>query len=326
MNNLDTRLRETLDRVAQSTKVNRRVEEIVSNRHRRPTPKLVAAVAAFASVVAIFVIPMLLSGTPDGDVAGGVPAPVEPGWTIDPVWLTVENDDLDVFDALTAAAAEVHGPGWRTSLRTEAVWCLHEGGPGADTRASDFPIEEDLSVEALTVECATGNDSARNLDAPPDTLTVCRGVFADTEYQQWLSSGEYRVIAGDIEGIRPGFPVVLGWQSDCVSEVLDTTNSVVLSEDLDLGQVNQARQLEIALVGASHNNCFDYGQASALADEAGKVLGTSWLRVEFTAVDQDLIDYCYQPVLDLQWGAIYVMGVDEPVAEGPGTSTTLPPG
>lgn len=326
MSNLDTRLREALDRVAESTKVNRRVEEIVSARHRRPTPKLVAAVAAFASVVAIFVIPMVLSGPSDGDVAGGVAAPLEPEWIIDPAWLTVESVDLDVFDALTAAAAEVHGPGWRPSFRTEAVWCLHEGGPGADTRASDFPIEEDLSVEALTVECATGNDSVRNLDVPPETLTVCRGVFASTEYQQWLSSGEYSVIAGDIEGTRPGFPVVLGWQSDCVSELLDTTNRVVLSDDLDLDQVNEARQLEIALVGASHNNCFDYEQASALADEAVESLGTSWLRVDFTAVDQDLIDYCYQPVLDLQWGAVYVMGVDEPVAEEPGTSTTLPPG
>lgn len=326
MSNLDTRLRETLDRVAESTKVNRRVEEIVAARRRRPTPKLVAAVAAFASVVAIFVIPMLLSRAPNGDVAGGVAAPVEPEWIIDPTWLTVDNDDLDVFEALTDAAAEVHGPDWRTSLRTEAVWCLHEGGPGADTRASDFAIEEDLSVEALTVECATGNDSARNLDTAPETLTVCRGVFAKNEYQGWLSSGEYSVIAGDIEGTHPGFPVVLGWQSDCVDEVVDTTNKVVLSDDLDLDQINHARQIEIAVTGASHNNCFDYEQANALADEAAKSLGTSWLRVEFTAVDQNLVDYCYQPVIDLQWSAVYVMGVDQPIAEAPGASTTLPPG
>ncbi|HVR78101.1 MAG TPA: hypothetical protein VMS99_06865 [Acidimicrobiia bacterium] len=326
MSNLDTRLRETLDRVAESTKVNRRVEEIVTARRRRPTAKLVAAVAAFASVVAIFVFPMLLSRTPDGDVAGGVAPPAEPDWIIDPRWLTVDDDDLAVFDALTDAAAEVHGPDWRTSLRTEAVWCLHEGGPGADTRASDFPIEEELTVEALTVECATGNDSARNLDAPPETLTVCRGVFAKTEYQEWLSSDEYSVIAGDIDGTHPGFPVVLGWQSDCVSEEVDTTNKVVLSDDLDLDQINHARQLEMAVTGASHNDCFDYEQASALADEAVRSLATTWLRVEFTAVDQNLVEYCYQPVIDLQLGAVYVMGVDQPVAEELGTSTTLPPG
>ncbi|MEX2422548.1 MAG: hypothetical protein WD990_01095, partial [Acidimicrobiia bacterium] len=212
MNDLDDRLRETLDRVAESTKVNRRVGEIVAARRRRPTPKLVAAVAAFASVMALFVLPMLSTRTSDGDVAGGAPAPSAPVWTIDPSWLTLDNDDFAVFDALTDASAEVHLPGWRHSLRSEAVWCLHEGGPGADTLASEFPIEEDLSFEALTDECATGNDSARMLDAPPETLTFCRGVFARTEYEQWLDSGEFRVLSGDVDETHPGFPVVLGWQ------------------------------------------------------------------------------------------------------------------
>lgn len=326
MSKLDTRLRETLDRVAESTKVNRRVEEIVTARRHRPAPKLVAAAAAFASVVAIFAFPILLSRTPDSDVAGGVAAPIEPEWIIDPTWLSVDNNDLAVFDALTDAAAEVHGPGWRPSLRTEAVWCLHEGGPGADTRASDFPIEEDLTVEALTFECATGNDSARNLETPPESLILCRGVFADSAYQQWVRSGEYNVMAGDIDGPHPGFPVVLGWQSDCVSEALDTTDEVVLTDDLSLEQINHARQLEIAVTGASHNNCFDYQQASALADEARGSLKSNWLRVEFTAVDPNLAGYCYQPTIDLQWGAIYVTGVDQPIAEDPDTSITLPPG
>jgi len=56
------------------------------------------------------------------------------------------------------------------------------------------------------------------------------------------------------------------------------------------------------------------------------VLGDNWLRAEFTAVQRDLDGYCYQPVIDLEWGAIYVMGVDEPISEEAGSSTTLPPG
>jgi hypothetical protein len=326
MSNLDTRLRETFDRVAESTKVNRRVDEIVTVRRSRTMPKLVAGVAAFAAVVAFFVFPILLSGTPDDDVAGEIAAPADAGLTIDPSWLTVDDDDLAIFVALADSAAEAHGAGWRPSLRTEAVWCLHEGGPGADTRASDFPIQESLTVEALTTTCATGNDTARNLETPPETLTVCRGVFAESAYAEWVESGEYRVIAGDIDGIHPGFPVVLGWQSDCLSEVLDTTVEVALTDDLALDQINHARQLEIAVTGASHINCFDYQEASALADEARRILGTNWLRVEFTAVDPNLAGYCYQPTLDLQFGAIYVTGVDQPIAENPDTSTTLPSG
>jgi hypothetical protein len=343
MSNLDTRLRETFDRVAESTKVNRRIDEIVTARRNRTMPKLVAGVAAFAAVVAFFVAPMLLSGTPDGDVAGEIAAvenpgletvpadaapneaPADAGVTIDPSWLTVDDDDFAVFEAIADSSAEVHGAGWRPSLRTEAVWCLHEGGPGADTRASDFPIHEDLTLEALTTTCATGNDSARNLETPPETLTICRGVYADSAYQEWVGSGEYKVMAGDIDGAHPGFPVVLGWQSDCLSEVLDTTDEVVLTDDLALDQINHARQLEIAITGASHTNCFDYQQANALADEARRILGTNWLRVEFTAVDPNLAGYCYQPLIDLQFGAIFVIGMESSNAEDSGTSTTLPP-
>lgn len=326
MSNLDTRLRETLERVAESTKVNRRIDEIVTARRRRTIPKLVAGVAAFAAVVAFFAFPMLFSGTPDGDVAGEIATPADAGVIIDPSWLTVNDDDLAVFEAIADSSAEVHGAGWRPSLRTEAVWCLHEGGPGADTRASDFPIQEDLTVEALTATCATGNDSARSLETPPETLTVCRGVYADSSYEEWVGSGENRVIAGDIEGPHPGFPVVLGWQSDCLSEVLDTTQEVVLTDDLALDQINHARQLEIAVTGASHTNCFDYQQANALADEARRILGTNWLRVEFTAVDPNPAGSCYQPLIDLQFGAIFVIRMESPNAEDSGTSTTLPPG
>jgi hypothetical protein len=271
---------------------------------------------------------MLFSGTPNGDVAGEISVPADAGVTIDPSWLTVDDDDFAVFEAIADSAAEVHGDGWRPSLRTEAVLCLHEGGTGADTRASDFPIHEDLTLGALTTTCATGNDSARSLETPPETLTVCRGVYADSAYEEWVGSGEFKVIAGDIDGAHPGFPVVLGWQSDCLSEVLDTNPEVVLTDDLDLDQINNhARQLEIAVTGASHTNCFDYQQANALADEARLILGSNWLRVEFTAVDPNLAGYCYQPLIDQQFGAIFVMiGVDQPIAQDPGTSTTLPPG
>lgn len=79
MSNIDTRLRETFDRVAESTKVNRRIDEIVTAPRRRTMPKLVAGVAAFAAVIAFFVAPMLMSGTPDGDVAGQIATVGNPG-------------------------------------------------------------------------------------------------------------------------------------------------------------------------------------------------------------------------------------------------------
>lgn len=65
MRDLDTRLRETLDRVADSTKVHVRIEEIVQVRRRRSMPRFAVGLAAFAAVVAVFAIPMLYAGSPD---------------------------------------------------------------------------------------------------------------------------------------------------------------------------------------------------------------------------------------------------------------------
>lgn len=74
MTDLDTRLRETLDRVAATTKVHHRVDEIVDVRSRT-FPRLEVAAAAFALVIAVFALPMLLSGPSAGELAGSPAAP-----------------------------------------------------------------------------------------------------------------------------------------------------------------------------------------------------------------------------------------------------------
>ena len=77
MNNLDTRLKETLDRVAQTTNAKRRVDEIVHVHRRRRPPRFTVAVAAFAAVAAVFALPMMIGNSPTNDVTVG-PEETEP--------------------------------------------------------------------------------------------------------------------------------------------------------------------------------------------------------------------------------------------------------
>lgn len=63
MSDLDTRLRETLDRVADSTRVHRRVHEIVQDRPRRSMPSFTVGLAAFAAVAALFAIPIFIAAS-----------------------------------------------------------------------------------------------------------------------------------------------------------------------------------------------------------------------------------------------------------------------
>jgi hypothetical protein len=343
MSDMDTRIRETLDHVASTTRITMRFEEVVQHRSRRGRGWLEAA-AAFVVVLLIGLPALLLGGDPEPGTApptseqpspstssvpstNPTPSTQPDSSAIDPSWLTVDDDDLAVFEQMRAEGESAHSEGWRPSLLTESVWCMYRDGSGVDTSVSSFPIDEDLTLEAIDVECRTENDAVRNLDTSPTQFTFCRGVFGEEAYSAWTTS-EFRVVEGSLTAERPGFPVVLGWASDCVSERLDSSLTVRLTTDLSLEDVNRARQIEIAVTGATNAQCFTYEQASTLAKAAWVELGEAWLLTEQTGLLTDLDGACYQPDIDLQWGAVYVGGNDRlssPGSPPPGTPTTLAP-
>lgn len=313
MSDTETRLREALHRVADTTEVTGRAEEIVG-RPRRLLTGASAAVVGFLAVGLAIGVPMLVGSlsteTPDiGAPAAPTGNVAPPEFTLDPSWFVVDTSDLAWFDEMTAFQATGRDLPleWRQSLRTEQVWCLHTGGPGSDTRASSFPIEADLTVSDLEYTCGVDNDSVRGLESPPATMTVCRGVHEDAFYDEWKASGEVSFADREKGWNAPGFMVVLGWEADCATAQLNTSPDVpVLSADLDLDKINQARRMEISITGASYSNCFTYDQAVAVADEARRRLGQGWIRAELSLpVDPGL---CYQPLFEPPFGAILVMG------------------
>ena len=315
MSDIDTRLREALHTIADTTEVTGRDEEIVGRPRRLPTGPF-AAVMGFLAVGLVIGIPMLVGSltteTPDVGAPSTPVSVVSPELTVDPSWFVVDDADLAWFDEMTA----IHATGrsldlpaeWRQSLRTEQVWCLYIGGPGSVTRASSFPIEDDLTVADLEYTCGVDNDSVRGLESPPATMTVCRGVHGDAFYGELTASGQ--VSFTDLEeGWRaPGFVVVLGWGSDCATAQLNTSPNVpVLSADLVLAKVNQARAMEIAITGAAYSNCFTYDQAMTVADEARRRLDDGWVRAEVRSLTVDP-GLCYQPAFEPEFGAITVFG------------------
>ena len=89
-------------------------------------------------------------------------------------------------------AAEVHLDGWRPELSAEVVECVvpaavsvEEGGPPQvgtiQTPASEFPLEDLLTRDAVVQECLSGNDAARNsstrLSADAGAVCVRTGVY-----------------------------------------------------------------------------------------------------------------------------------------------------
>lgn len=317
MSDTETRLREALHSVAETTEVTGRAEEIVGRPGRLLTGAS-AAVVGFLAVGLIIGVPMLVGSLTTETLDVGAPATpgsvASPEFTVDPSWFVVDDADLAWFDEMTAVHATSPAldlpAGWRQSLRTEQVWCLHDGGPGSDTRASSFPIDVDLTVADLEYTCGVDNDSARGLESPPATMTVCRGVHEDAFYEEWVTSGGVSFTDREEEWNAPGFMVVLGWEADCATAQLNTSTVPVLSADLDLDKVNQARRMEIAITGASYSNCFTYDQAMAVADEARLRLDNGWIRAEairaeaLFAADPGL---CYQPLFEPPFGAILVM-------------------
>lgn len=328
MNDIETRLRNTLRHVAETTQASDRFEEIVQSRHRRPAGMAVAA-AAFGLVVLLVGIPAFLVSpweqrTPAGNEPGEQDTSL--GGVVDPAWLTVDDEDLAALEELRPQTGPDGGPGQRPSLRTERFWCLYTEGPGSATSAAQsLSLDEDLTRAVVEATCRTTDTVPQTL---PDTFTFCRGVYADTAYQSWITGGGFTIVEGEIGSDRPGFPVVLGWESDCVSEELDTNPKVTLNADLSFEVLNQARQLEMAVTAAAHRNCLNYDQATALADAARELLGGRWLKAESQVLDSDIADACYQPTVDLEFGAVYVLGRGGNFAvagTGAATDTTLKP-
>lgn len=301
MNEVDTRLRDILERVASTTQVTHRVDEIVWRRKRRPVGLLVAG-AAFVAVFLLVGIPAIFFSSPDEPEPLGSPG--EPIREVDPAWLTVEDEDLAVFDELRPEEGPAgERPGPRPTLVTERIWCLYTDGPGSATSVShSLALDEKVSAEVMKAAC-------ERTDTVPEagvaTLTFCRGVHTAPTYQEWVESGEYTIVGGEVGAGLPGFPVVLGWESDCRSERRDTNPPVLLDAELSFEAINLVRQIEIAVWGAAYRNCLGYDQATALASAARQELGEGWLMVE-SSLAQTEAEGCYQPVIDLEFGAVYV--------------------
>jgi len=298
---VERRLREALETVASTTEIAPRPEAIVWQSGPERRRWTVAAAAFIATLLAVGVPAVFLAST-DRDpfpVVSDVPEGIDPGW------LLVEPDDLAVLDALRAETGPGgERPGPRRSLISERVWCLYPTSPGSEVSVSErISLVEDIKVDVL-VEVCTQTDTTPAL---PGTPTVCRGVYAESAYDAWVESGEIIIPEGPTGAAAPGFPVVLGWESDCVSEQLATNPQVTLTADLSLDLVNLVRHLEIAVTGAAYRNCLTSAQAGALAEAARDRLGDGWILGRSGMAPSQSGTDCYRPVVDLQFGAVYVL-------------------
>lgn len=326
MSNLDTRLRETLDLIADSTTVRRRAEEIVLDRHRRPLPRLAVVLAAFVLVGGLFALPLLLGGPSIADVAGGsAPDDVAAGRTapenspvvIDPDWITVEAADVAAFNEIV-----LPGDGGRAPLRSETVWCFYEEGRPIESSVTSVAVDEPLTTDDLASACITHPDSTAS-DVSPESMTVCRGVFDAAAYEEWATSDEMTVVSSGVEGSHPGFPVVLAWPAECNSQTITSHPAVTLTDDLSMSAVNKARQLELAVVAAAIRSCLSYDDSHALAKAVVGELGQQWIHASLKR-SETLSGGCFQPFIDQQWGWVVTDIVrDEQLT--PGTETTTDP-
>jgi hypothetical protein len=233
-------------------------------------------------------------------------------------------DPADVEAVLeeSADAAAVHLEGWRPELSTESVWCMYGPSEGAATTASGYALDLPMTIDLLIQECATDNDVARNQPNTPTVFTLCEATFTDDVYSFKLASSGETILAGDLDAARPGFPVVLAWETDCETTQLETSWDVELQPLAGLDDVNVARQIEIELKAESARRCVPRDEADALAAQARQRLGDSWLLVERPLeeappgeVQPDV--FCYEVYLNARWGMIAVRGDDTPPVTAP---------
>lgn len=267
--------------------------------HHRPRIGRIAAVAAAFLVVSAGVA-----------VAAGVFSP--------------DPEDVAMLEEEGKQESEAHMEGWRPGLRTESVWCMYDLNAGADTPVSEFPVGEPLTMEALLAECRTGNDVGRNQKAAPVDFTLCRATFTDQMYNDRIAQDErFNVVEGDLSTERPGFPVVLAWDTDCESTVLETSLAVDLVPFESLDVVNHAREIEVGLRADALQSCLTKDEATQAAIAARAELGEEWLLIDMKL---DGTVECYAVDLEPQWGTISTMGRDDPApADAGSTGTTQPP-
>lgn len=282
-------------------------EEIIGMEHQEPTTNRShrrPRIGRIAALAATFVV--LSAGVA---IAAGIFNP-------DPVDVATIEDD-------GAKVADVHLDGWRPELKTESVWCMVDSSAGADTMASEFPLGEPLTMEILLAECGSGNDVARNLDTPLADFTVCEATFTHQSYQERISVDDrFDIVEGDLAGDRPGFPVVLAWDADCATTLLDTSWDVDLAALESLDDINQAREAEVGVRATALNSCLSLDEARDMAATTRAELGQTWLLLEF---EPEVASDCYTVDIDLQWGTIMAQGRDDGTPSGP-DDTTEPEG
>lgn len=169
MSNLDTRLRETLDRVAETTKVRRRVDEIVQVRRRRRLPPFTAAVAAFAAVAAVFALPIMIGSSPTNDAAGSLRTPADVAST--PSTSVDEPITVPEADNTGAIAAQLGG-----SALTEEKLKMITG------------LESDMAYSGYLIDSTTTSDGSYELglivfeeNLPSEGPLTCFTHYAITE-------------------------------------------------------------------------------------------------------------------------------------------------
>lgn len=100
--------------------------------------------------------------------------------------------------------------------------------------------------------------------------------------------------------------MVLGWETDCATAALRTTNEISLQPHFSLDEGNEARQVETWLKATAIQSCHSLEQAEGLAQAAHDHLGESWLLLDLRL---DAPEDCSEVRLDPQWGTIAVHGM-----------------
>jgi hypothetical protein len=214
--------------------------------------------------------------------------------------------DLILENAEDEGRFEVHLEGWRPELTTEVVICAYQDGPGAVTSASEFPLHEPLTRQALLDQCVSGNDSVRSGEAvAPTETTLCGGSITAEGVEQRLGSLNARLIAGSLRDARYQVPVVLGWHADCSEVELDGHPDRTLHPMVSLDEINIARAEEVGLKAAALRSCLDHDDATRLATAAHDRLGDAWLLIDESATDA----VCHEVWVEAEPSWITIVGL-----------------
>ena len=350
MNDLDTHIRETLERVAGTTIAPSRLHEVTSRRRGRMPAAVSTVVALVVVVVALGVTSILLTGgesprAPTGE--GPIPAGVEASW------LVVETEDIA---AIIAATPDEHPdgtvvPGTRPPLSTEATWCVDDSGrpwhAGSAVRnAIILPLELPVTEEALVDAClaATSREGVDWGSTGTTGYTVCRGRYPsrDALWNQpdFIYPAELVLVDGNPAAPGPGFPLVFDRAVECATVGVGSIPPLILDDGPVLDDLNRARDLQIAALGAALRTCLTVEQAWALTEAVHAQLGPGWLLVEVPWMISTMESRfggpvvsdaehagCHGPLLDYEYGLVAGPARLPPAAitETPTSTTTVAP-